>query len=246
MRRKIGILVAVLTVLIGLLMMLIPRLQSKAGEQAQHTAAQAWLDAHTESTAPQAEQGQASNPAAETEVPYPELLAAMQDYNARLKNDGQAQLGYVDYTTSGISPEEYGVSDGIVGVLSIPSIDVAMPLFLGASYQHLVDGVAQLPETSMPTGGKDTNCVICGHRGWTGIPYLREIDKVRFGDTVTLQTLWGTLTYKVVETAIIEPGDRTLLTIREGRDLLTICTCHPYAVCTQRYLLICERVENDV
>lgn len=243
MIRKIGILAAVLAVLIGLLMMLIPHLQSEAGEQAQHTAAQAWLDAHTSSTAPQSEQ--IPNPTTETEVPYPELLAAMQAYNERLRQEAQAQLGYIDYTTSGISPEDYGVSDGIVGVLSIPSIDVSMPLFLGASYQHLVDGVAQLPETSMPTGGKDTNCVICGHRGWTGIPYLREIDKVRFGDTVTLQTLWGTLTYKVVETAIIEPGDRTLLKIREGRDLLTICTCHPYAVCTQRYLLICERVPGE-
>ena len=90
--------------------------------------------------------------------------------------------------------------------------------------------------------------MIAGHRGWNGAYYFRYVPDLRKGDVVTLQNLWETLSYQVVETKIIAPSDVDAIRIQEGRELLTLLTCHPYASGgKQRFLVICERVykEND-
>ena len=64
------------------------------------------------------------------------------------------------------------------------------------------------------------------------------------GDYVTITNLWETLTYKVVEIKIIYPYEVEQILIQDGRELLTLLTCHPYASGgRQRYLVFCERVE---
>lgn len=63
------------------------------------------------------------------------------------------------------------------------------------------------------------------------------------GDYVTITNLWETLTYKVVEIKIIYPYEVEQILIQDGRELLTLLTCHPYASGgRQRYLVFCERV----
>lgn len=57
-----------------------------------------------------------------------------------------------------------------------------------------------------------------------------------------LVTLWNPLNYTVSEIRIIEPYEVEQIKIQEGRDLLTLLTCHPYASGGRyRYLVICER-----
>ena len=128
------------------------------------------------------------------------------------------------------------------GVISIPKLDIEMPLYLGATYQHLADGAAHLSQTSLPIGGNNTNCVIAGHRGWKGASYFRYITELKPGDEVTITNLWGTLRYTVTETKIIAPNDIEEILIREGQELLTLLTCHPYASGGKyRYVVYCER-----
>ena len=50
-----------------------------------------------------------------------------------------------------------------------------------------------------------------------------------------------TLTYTVAETRIIEPTDIGELLIQDGRDLVTLVTCHPLGSNAQRYVVYCER-----
>ena len=50
------------------------------------------------------------------------------------------------------------------------------------------------------------------------------------------------LKYKVIKIDIISPTDISKLKIQKGKDLLTLITCHPYLVNTQRYVVYCERV----
>ena len=64
------------------------------------------------------------------------------------------------------------------------------------------------------------------------------------GDTVTLTNLWETLTYTVSDIQIILPHEVDKIKIQQGRDLLTLITCHPYASGgRQRYVVCCERTE---
>ena len=177
---------------------------------------------------------------------YPELLAAMQAYNERIYDEGQS--GLVDawsYTEPSFDLTEYGIENDVIGVLTIPSINLEMPVYLGATYDHMARGAAHLSQTSLPIGGENTNCVIAGHRGWQGAPFFLNMDKIAVGDAVTVTNLWETLTYRVCEIRVIEPNDIDAVLIQPGRDMLTLITCHPYAS-GGRYRLVvyCERAAD--
>ena len=179
----------------------------------------------------------------EPEQKYPELLAALQEYNQRIYNEKQSGLADLEACEEPAADLTiYGIEDEIIGVLEIPTMELTMPVYLGASDAHLAAGAAVLGNTSAPIGGNSTNCVIAGHRGWRGADYFRRIDRLQAGDTVTLTNLWETLTYTVADIQIIQPHEVDKIKIQQGRDLLTLITCHPYASGgRQRYVVYCER-----
>jgi sortase A len=174
---------------------------------------------------------------------YPDLWADMTAYNETIYAEGQSSLSCAyDYQKPSFTLKDYGLEDEVFGVISIPAMDLNMPIFLGATEKHMADGAAHLSQTSLPIGGNNTNCVIAGHRGYGGASYFRYIEKLRIGDSVTITNLWETLEYRVVQIKIIYPNEVKEILIQENRDLLTLLTCHPYASGgKQRYLVICER-----
>ncbi len=182
----------------------------------------------------------------EPEQQYPELLAALQEYNRQLYAEKQCNLIDLEACEEpAANLTTYGIEDEIIGVLEIPAMELAMPVYLGASDTHLAAGAAVLGNTSAPIGGDNTNCVIAGHRGWRGADYFRHIDKLAVGDTVKLTNLWETLTYTVADIQIIQPHEVDKIKIQPNRDLLTLLTCHPYASGgRQRYVVYCEKTAH--
>ena len=180
----------------------------------------------------------------EPEQQYPELLAALQEYNRQLYAEKQCNLTDLEACEEPAADlTAYGIEDEIIGVLGIPAMELTMPVYLGASDIHLAAGAAVLGNTSAPIGGNSTNCVIAGHRGWRGADYFRHIDRLQAGDTVTLTNLWETLTYTVADIQIIKPHEVEKIKIQPNRDLLTLLTCNPYASGgRQRYVVYCERL----
>ena len=182
----------------------------------------------------------------EPEQKCPELLAALQVYNQRIyveKQSGLVDLEACEEPAADLTA--YGIEDEIIGVLEIPTMELTMPVYLGASDAHLAAGAAVLGNTSAPIGGDNTNCVVAGHRGWRGADYFRHIDRLHVGGTVKLTNLWETLTYTVMDIQIIQPHEIEKIKIQPNRDLLTLLTCHPYASGgRQRYVVYCERTEN--
>lgn len=177
---------------------------------------------------------------------YPELWADMVRYNETIYTQGQTGLSCAyDYQKPSFHLKDYGLADEVFGVISIPAMELEMPIFLGATEQHMAEGAAHLSQTSLPIGGTNTNSVIAGHRGYNGASYFRYIDKLKVGDLVSVTNLWERLTYRVCEIKIIDPHDVTEILIQPERELLTLLTCHPYASGgRQRYVVYCERVES--
>ena len=177
------------------------------------------------------------------EQQYPELLAALQEYNRQLYAEKQCNLTDLEACEkSAADLTTYGVADEIIGVLEIPAMKLTMPVYLGALDDHLAAGAAVLGNTSAPIGGDNANSVIAGHRGWRGADYFRYIDRLQVSDTVKLTNLWETLTYTVADIQIIQPHEVEKIKIQPNRDLLTLLTCHPYASGgRQRYVVCCER-----
>lgn len=167
------------------------------------------------------------------------VLERLEAYNNSLHSTQQrSQIeGYIK--TDAWNEEE------VFGTLQIPSINVDMPLYVGTSDNNLAAGAAVLEGTSLPIGGPNSNCVISGHRGWKGAAYLKEIEGVNFGDEIIITNPWETLTYKVCDMFIIHPSESEPLLIKDGRDMLTIVTCHPYrSPRNMRYVLYAERVSS--
>lgn len=184
----------------------------------------------------------------EQEVPeaHQDLKDAMAEYNLQLAQD-QSGLDSVDsYEAPGLNLEDYGMeADDAVGYVEIPAMDVTLPLYLGASRAHMNNGATVLGQTSMPIGGISTNCVIAAHRGWNGKAMFRDVELLQEGDLVYLTNLWETLTYQVTGISIIWPDEVEAVAIQPGQDMVTLLTCHPYIVGTHRYLVYCQRVEQD-
>lgn len=178
---------------------------------------------------------------------YQALWDAMVSYNDAIWEEKQA--GLCDpwaYQQPSFTLGEYGLEEEVFGVISIPALDLEMPLYLGATASHMAEGAAHLSQTSLPIGGRNTNCVIAGHRGWNGADYFRYITELQPGDEVMITNLWETLTYRVTDTRIIMPNEVEQILIQEGRDMITLLTCHPYASGgKQRFLIFCDRVMED-
>ncbi len=178
---------------------------------------------------------------------YQALWDAMVSYNDAIWEEKQA--GLCDpwaYQQPSFTLGEYGLEEEVFGVLSIPALNLEMPLYLGATASHMAEGAAHLSQTSLPIGGRNTNCVIAGHRGWNGADYFRYITDLQPGDEVMITNLWETLTYRVTDTRIIMPNEVEQILIQEGRDMITLLTCHPYASGgKQRFLIFCDRVMED-
>ena len=179
---------------------------------------------------------------------YPELWLAMREYNESLCRSSQESLSdESSYEKPSFILADYGLESEVFAVLSIPKLDLEMPLYLGATKRHMADGAAHMSETSLPIGGINTNCVIAGHRGWNGAAYFLYIPNLEKGDIVTITNLWETLTYEVVDWKIITPYDVESIHIQPNRDLITLLTCHPPATGgRERYLVFCERIQTEL
>ena len=164
-------------------------------------------------------------------------------YNKKLWEEKQAGLcDPWSYEQPSFHLADYGIQDEVFGVISIPKLDLKLPLYLGATSEHMSQGAAHLSQTSIPIGGTNTNSVIAGHCGWRGGSYFRFISELEPGDEIVITNLWETLIYRVSEKQIIAPNEIEKVLIRADRDMVTLITCHPYASGgKQRYLIFCDR-----
>ncbi len=138
-----------------------------------------------------------------------------------------------------------GLDDGLIGYIEIPAMNCSLPLYLGSSEEHMAKGATVVSGSSAPLGEVSSNCVIAAHRGYGNAPMFRDIEKLSVGDEVRVCSPWDQLTYTVVGTKIIDPSDSSAVGVQQGRDLVTLVTCHPYGYNTYRYVVECERSDGS-
>jgi LPXTG-site transpeptidase (sortase) family protein len=177
---------------------------------------------------------------------FEELYQELKHRNELLYTDHQKDLkDPFSYEQPGINLTEYGLEGNTIGFLSIPKMEIELPVLLGANNENMREGAVHLTETSYPIGGDNTNCVLAAHRGYSKAAMFRDIEKLEIGDEIYIENIWETLTYQVVEIQIISPTDVQELLIQPGRDLVTLITCHPYRHNYQRYVVYCERIIEE-
>ena len=130
-----------------------------------------------------------------------------------------------------------------LGYITIPKIDVNLPIYNGTSQDVLSKGVGHMEQSSYPLGGESTHCVLTGHRGLPSAVLFTDLDKLEIGDEFYLHVLDEILAYKVDQIKVVEPNESGNLEIIDGKDYCTLVTCTPYAINSHRLLVRGERTE---
>ena len=132
--------------------------------------------------------------------------------------------------------------DGMMGMVEIPKIDVNLPLYHTTSEEVLEKAAGHLEGSSLPVGGESTHAVISAHRGLPSAALFTDLDQLEEGDHFLLHVLDDTLCYQVDQILVVEPEETESLAVEEGKDLVTLLTCTPYGVNSDRLLVRGHRV----
>lgn len=122
-------------------------------------------------------------------------------------------------------------SDGSIGTLKIPSLDINMKVWEGETNASMKKGLGHYSSTSAWNG----NVSVCGHN--RGAKYtIGSIKNLKKGDTITYNTVNGTRTYAVETVTTISNDDWSYLQATSD-NRITITTCladHPESrICVQ-------------
>jgi sortase A len=177
------------------------------------------------------------------EETYDRLLGEAEAYNRKLAETG------ILWTMSKKQMKEYdallNINDtGIMGYIDIPKINIQLPIYHGTDEAVLQIAIGHIAGSSLPIGGKNTHCIVSGHRGLPSAKLFTDIDKMSEGDVFTMTVLDRTVTYEVDQVRIVEPTNLSDLQIVEGKDYCTLVTCTPYGINTHRLLVRGHRIAN--
>lgn len=161
-------------------------------------------------------------------------LEAACAYNAALANGQAEELENYDAL---LNP----TGNGMMGVVTIPAIDVELPIYHGT--QSLELGALHLQGTSLPVGGASTHCVISAHSGMSSEIMFTDLEQLAVGDHFSLTVYGERLGYEVDQILTVLPEDIEPLLIVPDEDYCTLLTCTPYGVNTHRLLVRGRRIE---
>ena len=151
------------------------------------------------------------------------LMGASEDYDAQLNVTGRGIMGYV----------------------SVPKINVTLPIYHGTDSGTLERGIGHLLGTSLPVGGDSTHSVLTAHSGMASQRMFSDLPQLKEGDVFYLEVLNDTLAYQVDQIKTVLPHDITYLGIEAEQDLCTLVTCTPFGVNSHRLLVRGHRIPYE-
>lgn len=123
--------------------------------------------------------------------------------------------------------------------IRIPAIDMDAPVVPGDDWESLKAGVGLSAYSGTP--GEAGNVILSGHNDIFG-QVFRELDRLEPGDEVSLLTERTSFTYIVTETQIVQP-DQVEVLQQTSDSTLTLISCYPYLVDTQRLVVTAKLQE---
>jgi LPXTG-site transpeptidase (sortase) family protein len=132
-----------------------------------------------------------------------------------------------------IDPKMKRPLNGIDFAIQIPKLHYFAAVKEGVDSGVLYAGPGHYPTTRWP-GDPGTVGVAAHNVYWINFPQLKP------GDEIDIQTRYGLYRYRLTDTAIVNPDNRTALIADANGYYLTLTTCWPLwagAFATQRYII---------
>ena len=123
------------------------------------------------------------------------------------------------------------VGDGF-GRIEVPRLGLDMVLVYGTETEPLKRGPGLDPRTFFP--GQGRLVYVAGHRTTYGAPFS-DIDDMRRGDLVRVEVPYGTFTYTVTGSRIVDATDLSVLRTKNFEQI-ALQACHPRFFASQRWI----------
>lgn len=114
----------------------------------------------------------------------------------------------------------------------------AAPVVQGTGWEQLKKGVGQFVGSANP--GEEGNLVLSAHNDIFG-ELFRDLDQLKPGDEILIQTSTQDYTYFVTGTRIVEPTEVSVLE-PTAKPTITLISCYPYLIDNQRIVVFGELV----
>ena len=131
--------------------------------------------------------------------------------------------------------DEYQTGD-IIGVLSIPKIDLEVAIKRGITNEILKDSVGHFENTAMP--GEYGNFSVAGHRAYTSNKFFSNLDEVEIGDEINVLFENETIKYIVNSIEVVTPDKVEVVDSTDNsKKEITLVTCTPKYVGSHRLIV---------
>ncbi len=139
----------------------------------------------------------------------------------------------------------------------IPKIDVRAMVVEGVETEQLREGPGHYPDCRSGFNkplcttqeavwpGEEGRVIISGHRTTYGGPFY-DIDRLRQGDEIQLETKWGDFTYDVTGSEIVPPNAQDIATPISDKPELVLTTCNPRFSAAERLIVSAELAEASL
>lgn len=128
--------------------------------------------------------------------------------------------------------------------IKIPAINVDVTVVEGTSASALRAGAGHYPDTPLPC--EPGNVAVAGHRTTYGKPFS-NVDRLKVGDPIILETPVGSCTYEVIKPPfIVAPTDRSVVANDTSKRQLTLTSCHPKGSAAQRIVVQAKLIKGAV
>ena len=229
MKKRLGNIAVIILALIGVTLLVYPYVSFRMSESNQTYVVQQYDDSLAKMTAQQMEEewerARAYNDSLSTSVLYDPFASSQDAMDAEY-------LSLLDVA-----------GNGVMCHISIPKINVDLPVFHGVSLSTLEKGAGHLEGSSLPVGGAGTHAVMTAHTGLNSAKLFTDLVELEIGDGFYIHTLDQILAYRVDNILTVEPEDVGTLSTVAGKDYVTLVTCTPYGVNSHRLLVRGVRVD---
>ncbi|RTQ94190.1 class D sortase [Lysinibacillus telephonicus] len=126
--------------------------------------------------------------------------------------------------------------------LEIPKLNRTLPVVEGTDADSLDRGVGHLTKSVFP--GQGEQIVLSGHRDTV----FRDFNKIEIGDLFIVNMPYGTFTYQIKDTEIVNEDDTTVIR-KMGEEVLVVTTCYPFdflGSATQRFIIYAYPYDKEV
>jgi sortase A len=128
-----------------------------------------------------------------------------------------------------------------IGILTIESIDLRLPVAEGIDETTLRIAPGRVPQTARI--GDVGNAVIAGHRNYAFGSMFNRFGEIEFGDLIQYQARNGEMMeFTVFEIAVIEPDDQIAFIQPLNESIITLYTCTPIREATHRLIIRAQRL----